>query len=257
MQIPYFSIIMAVQNREDMIAKTLTSIIEQTYENWECIVINDHSTDNTHEVIEKILDNRIVLIDAPKGITGISQVRHFGNQQAKGEYIVVADSDDINYGDRLQVTYDYLQEHPKTDVFYGGMDVLDAETNKIKTRWFQPFNAELLKLIDFIPHPTSVYRIKSYALVEGYDKDFVIAEDYDLWLQFLDAGMTFGYSEQSIIQYLRHSGGISKQKQEQAQKYESSIRKKHGLPIEVDKKKLLQLAGTALRTHLQKKWAVS
>ena len=251
---PYFSIVMAVQNREDLVSEAITSIIEQTYENWELIAVDDHSADNTLDVLKSFKDKRMRVFKAPKHITGISQVRNFGNKKTQADIIVVADSDDYNYSHRLQVMYDYFEENSETDVFYGNIDVFDIETNDIHPRWFQPFVGELLGEIDFIPHPASAYKRNSYLKVEGYDSKFLIAEDWDLWLQFYEAEMKFGWTKEPLIRYRKHKSGISQKSINRRKLFERMVKKKHGLSEEKLTDVIIKLASPELRdTYLKKR----
>lgn len=239
---PYFSIVMPVKNRESMVGETIESILAQTLKDWELIVINDHSTDGTRKVVQTFKDPRIRVYDLPEGKTGISTGRDFGNEKAKGKIIVVADSDDTSYPNRLKVTHDYFETHPETDVWYGNIDKEYVENGKIETRWFQPFNGELLKQINYIPNTASAYRKTAYESVEGYDPNLVVAEDYDLWLQFLETGKTFGFLEKPVTKYRDHQGNITKEQSAIKEKQKFQMKRKHGLPEQIDRDKVHKLA---------------
>ena len=192
------SIVMPVKNREDMVSDAIDSVLEQTYQDWELIIVDDHSTDKTKDVINGFKDKRIKLYSAPKNITGVGAVRKYGNTKVKADIIVIADSDDINYPNRLEITNKYF-EAGNIDILYGNIDMWHVQTNKIETRWFQPFNAELLREYDFIPNAASAYTREAYESVEGYDASLILGEDYDLWLQMLDRGKRFGFVDEPFV----------------------------------------------------------
>ena len=160
----------------------------------------------------------------------------------KPEFIVVQDSDDISYPNRLQITHEYFETVPETEVFYGNIVINKKETQEKRTRWFQPFNKELLKQVDYIPHPASAYKKSAYDSVKGYDSELKIGSDYDLFLQFLDANKKFGFVDQILTEYRIHSGNISVGKVGTLKEYEHKIKEKHGLPKEIDKTLIKKLA---------------
>ena len=88
------SIILATQNNEQTIFSTIKSILNQSYNNFELIIINDFSTDKTKQIIQSFNDNRIIYIENQKNI-GRSKSRNLGIKKAKGEFIAIMDGDDI------------------------------------------------------------------------------------------------------------------------------------------------------------------
>jgi len=236
---PYFSIVMPVKNGENVIAEAIDTIIEQFYENWELIVVNDHSADKTADIVREYKDARIKLFDLPEAETGISSGRDFGNKKAKADIIVVADADDWNYANRLQDTIDYFYAHPDTDVFYGNIDLYYEDTKELKTRWFQNFDAELLKHINFIPNVGTAYKKDAYFSVSGYDKSLDMSEDYDLWLQFLEAGKKFGCVNKSFVKVRMHASSIRGKNPNTLREVINIVRKKHELEVSEDQIKKL------------------
>lgn len=226
---PYLSVVMPVQNGEKVIADAVTTIIEQTYENWELVVVNDHSTDATESVVNGFKDPRIRLLALPEGETGIAEGRRFGNERARGDVIVVADSDDWNYKERLQKTHEYFESHPDADVFYSNVDLYYEDADSLETRWFQPFDGELLRHINYIPNPASAYKKSAYKKTTGYDVGLRMSEDYDLWLAFLEHGAVFGYVSDSLVRMRRHGGSIRIEKAKEHKTWIEQVRKKHGL----------------------------
>lgn len=95
------SIIIPLYNKEASIARTLESVLAQTYDNWECVIVNDGSTDNSEDVIRPYLSNRIRCINKPNG--GVSSARNRGVLESKGKWILYLDSDDILLPDGLEI----------------------------------------------------------------------------------------------------------------------------------------------------------
>jgi glycosyltransferase involved in cell wall biosynthesis len=110
---PLISIIIPSYNRENLIREALDSIIEQTYTNWECIVIDDRSTDGTDAILKEYSnrDNRFIVISKPLELKqGASVSKNLGLQLARGEYIQFLDSDDILAENKLEKQFDALKK---------------------------------------------------------------------------------------------------------------------------------------------------
>lgn len=104
------SIIIPVYNQEKYLSETLQSVINQTYSNWECILINDGSTDGSVGIINEYLtqDNRFYLINSEN--KGVSEARNFGLEKAKGSFIQFLDSDDVLAPDKLSLSIEAIQK---------------------------------------------------------------------------------------------------------------------------------------------------
>lgn len=104
-EVPLVSIIIPVFNREELIAETINSVLDQTYTNWECIVVDDGSTDQSQEVLEKYCENdsRMKYYQRPDfKIKGASSCRNYGFEKSKGEFIQFLDSDDLLSKNKLE-----------------------------------------------------------------------------------------------------------------------------------------------------------
>jgi len=136
-----FSVIIPVYNRESLVGDAIESVLNQTYSNWEAILINDGSTDNSLEVLRKYekLDSRIKVIDKENG--GVSSARNCGLDVAKGDYIVFCDSDDLLSQDELLTLNKYINEYGRIDIFCFGI-IFDFE----KRISVPPYSYELNKV---------------------------------------------------------------------------------------------------------------
>lgn len=222
---------MPTYNRAEMIRAAIESVINQTFQNWELIVIDDHGQDKTHQVVKNFRDPRIKYCYLTKD-KGPGAARDFGIRKAQGEIIVLADSDDINYPNRLALTYDYFQKNPDVNIVYGRSDRLDIKTGKISPRPTCEFNKELLKTYNFISNVTTAFKKEAYLKTKGYDPKIQTSEDYDLWLTFLEAGFNFGFIDKPLVLQRIHSGGLTaKTDFEKRKKNLAYVREKHHLPI--------------------------
>lgn len=235
------SVVMPVYNREEFINQAIDSYLKQSMSDFEMILVDDFSEDNTYSILESYAnkDNRIKIYRLDRN-NGVAKARHIGNQKANGEIIVIADSDDIAYPNRLEIINNAFNDKPETDVFYSNMDILNAETGEVKPRFFQPYNKELLYYINFIPNPSASYKKEQYFKVNGYRPEQKIGEDYDLWLQFADADCKFNYSQESTVRATMHPGSIRVQKQTEHRRFINMVRQRHNCPTpKIDKVKQL------------------
>jgi len=209
------SCVMPCRNRDDIIGETIQSIVNQTYKNWELIIIDDHSdpSDKTDKVIKKFADKRIKFyrLDDKYG-KAISSARNFGNMLASGEYIALQDSDDLSYNYRFEMTLEAFEKY-KADVVYGDMDFWYPETGEVKKRTgnfaARDFSIKDFKKIDFIPNSASSYK-KVLAVDFPYNTFFRVAEDYDFFSRLVKYKYKFHFVNKSFIKYRVHEKSITK-----------------------------------------------
>lgn len=115
MQKPFFSVIIPAYNLEKYIAVTLQSVLDQTFQDFEIIIVNDGSTDETVSIIQSFHDSRIHLVSQSNG--GVSRARNTGMQQALGSYIAFLDGDDYWYPEHLSLSADFFNSHPEILVY--------------------------------------------------------------------------------------------------------------------------------------------
>jgi len=231
MTVPKISIIMPVKNRQKEIVEAIRSVIDQTFQDWELLVIDDRSTDKTAQVVKTFENPRIKYFYLAKG-TGPGAGRDFGIRKAQGEIIVLADSDDINYPERLSLTDDYFQRNPDLDIVYGRSERLEVKTGKISSRPTCDFDRILLKAYNFISNVTAAFKKEPYLKTSGYDQKIKTSEDYDLWLTFLEAGFHFGFIDKSLVLQKIHPESLtSKTDFKERKKNLAYVRQKHHLAV--------------------------
>lgn len=204
------SFVMPVKNRENLVGETIQTIIGQSLTDWELIIVDDHSTDKTAEVIESFKDERIKLYFLPERLKGAASARNFGNCLASSGLILVTDSDDLYYKERAEITRQYFQDNPRTNLFYAHAEVWEMEKNIRRERRipFTPFDIEKFKEVDFIPHSTVAYRKKDILEIP-YNPLFTFAEDYDVVSRFVVFGKKIGYLDKKIMTQRVHAGRMS------------------------------------------------
>lgn len=125
------SIVVPLYNKEKYIRKTIDYILNQTYQDFEIIVVNDGSTDNSVAEVEKIQDSRIRLVSQKNA--GVSAARNLGIQKAKGEFIAFLDADDVWDKDYLLIQFELTQKYPECDVFAMNYEFMNIKGKKTRT----------------------------------------------------------------------------------------------------------------------------
>lgn len=182
------SVILPVYNSERYLVQCLDSIVNQTLTDMEIICIDDKSTDNSLQILEKYAqkDSRILIIKNEVNL-GIVESRNKGLDLAKGEFIAVMDSDDIAELIRFEIQVDFLSKNPNIGVC--GSQI--QKFGKVKRKINVPLTSEQVKAClcfnSCIMHPTAMLRadlINKYNL--RYDKNYTTSHDYDFWTRCID-----------------------------------------------------------------------
>lgn len=191
---PLISIIMATFNCEDTLCTAIESIIMQTYQNWEFVICDDCSTDNTWNILQEYK------IKYPEKFTLIrnnvnSKLPYSLNQclnHSKGKYVARMDADDISLPERLEKQLKYLEEHSEYDVVGCSMIRFD-ESGDYDTYYAveEPNKFTLLKEVPYC-HATIMMRKRAYDAINGYtvSKRTERGQDLDLWFRFYEARFT-------------------------------------------------------------------
>ncbi len=184
--LPYFSIIVPTYNRAAFIHKTITSLLNQTFRDFEILLIDDGSTDNTKEIISSLNDFRIKYFYKTNQERGAA--RNFGAKHAKGEYLNFFDSDDLAYPYHLQKAFELIQKNNAICVFHLGYDVKDISGNII-SKQIKIHNIKEQLLSNNPISCNSVFIKKELFNKYKFNEDRKLSgsEDYLLWLQLSSA----------------------------------------------------------------------
>lgn len=176
-----FSIVIPTYNRGEFIAKVINSLLNQTYENFEILVIDDGSTDSTAEVVKKIKDERVCYYYKENGERGAA--RNYGAQKATGDYINFFDSDDLAYPNHLDVAFRVIQQYNNPPVFHLGFDIKNPQGEIIRTPdKIYDINKQLIN--GNVLSCNGVFLRKDIAEKHPFneDRELSASEDYLLWL---------------------------------------------------------------------------
>lgn len=214
------SVIMSNYNTpEEYLRASIESVLNQTYKNFEFIIIDDCSTDNSLEIINSYKDKRVIVIKNDEN-SGITKSLNRGLSIAKGEFIARMDADDLCLPERFEKQVCYLQEHPDTIVCGTGVELIgdwqERHSNKFICREIP--EQELFKIYLLfgnypnIVHPSAMFNNK--LLIEHnikYDERFPVAQDYKMWVTCCNYGECVNL-EETLLYYRVHGGAVSSSK---------------------------------------------
>jgi glycosyltransferase involved in cell wall biosynthesis len=218
------SIIMPCHNAETTIAEALESVLNQTLNRFELIIVDDGSTDSTREIIRSFKDRRIVLIEHRHDFI---ESLNLGMRRASGKYIARMDADDVMLPERLQTQYDYMQAHPEIDLLAAGMQFF-GESDYLYNPPEGALTLADMTAVNRIAHPTVMIRRESLKkLPELYRKKYPYAEDYDLWMRMIEAGMTLYNIPHIVLRYRMSDRQITSLHREEQEQSGARIRKRY------------------------------
>ena len=184
---PVVSIVMAAHNEDICISVAIQSIIDQTFGNWEFIIVDDCSSDRTDEIVREFQknDGRIKLIANNVNI-GLAASLNRGIASAKGKYIARMDADDVSYPDRLRLQKVFLDNNSDVSVVGGNADLIYENGNRIRSTSMPESHDSIKNVIvrmNPMIHPSVMYRRTFIERMGGYDERLRRKQDYDLWLR--------------------------------------------------------------------------
>ncbi len=183
MDTPFFSIITPSFNRARFLPGTIKSVLQQTFENFEYIIIDDASDDNTKEIVDSFNDNRLVYYRNEKNIErGAS--RNKGIEISKGKYICFLDSDDAFCPNHLQVFYDFIVNDSSPAMLFTNSFLVEGNTERVEKIVPKLDCQNILKyLLVYTPNPARVCIERSILNEFRFDDTIPGLEDIDLWLR--------------------------------------------------------------------------
>lgn len=227
---PLISIIMPAYNAEKTISESIESVLKQTYQNWELLVVNDGSKDNTSSVVKLFNNARIKLIEQVNG--GVANARNNGIRQAQGEYIAFLDSDDLWLDEKLERQITFYQHNSEFGLVYTDKKCFyERIEDAFYCKYKEPINIDddYLRLLthDYIATLTVMTKKEVLDKIGTFDTELFGTEDWDLWIR-IAKDYKIGYIVQDLAYYREHSAGISKNR-ERHLKEEWKVIEKHVL----------------------------
>lgn len=223
------SVIMSVYNTpEKYLKESINSILQQSLDNFEFIIVDDGSNEKTKNILRSYEDSRIKILNNVQNM-GLTKSLNIALQHAKGKYIARMDSDDVAMPQRLLHQFDYMENHLAAAVL--GCYTKGIGTNRIgKQHWTSNIEVNKIRLLfnnHGIVHPTAFFR-KSFLDNEKivYDESILKAQDYAMWIAITKAGGEIHILPEVQLEYRVHDGQISMSKREEQDYFKNVIIKR-------------------------------
>jgi teichuronic acid biosynthesis glycosyltransferase TuaG len=210
-----FSVIIPVYNVSTYIERSLKSVFAQSYQDFEIIVIDDGSTDDTAEQVHRFSD-QAKLHYVRQDNAGPAAARNTGMKVATGQFIAFLDADDLWHPQKLEAHLRRLHNSPRMGMSFNWFEVLYGypEGKRVKP-WFAPPNQSTLHWIDFLERnwtgTSSTVVVRAECLKDrcGFDARFKTGEDYHLWLEIAKAGWEIGFIPEILTVYRKRPSSLT------------------------------------------------
>lgn len=209
---PDVTVLIPCFNGDQWLRKAIESVLSQTFQNYELILVDDGSTDSTLDIIRRYsdLDERIVVIEKPH--TDVSDSLNAGLAKANGTWVARLDQDDVCAPTRLSEQVSFVSDHPDV-VFLGSAFIrIDEHGREVKQHGYPASHRRLMvnleRLKGFCPHSTAFFRLDLARSVGGYRACLNNANDHDLWLRLASHGSLACLSA-PLVQCRGHSRQMS------------------------------------------------
>jgi len=217
---PFFSVIIPVYNAAETLQQTLDSVSNQTFTDFEVVIVNDGSKDNSLEIIKQWISNNpkleINLISQRN--QGLGASRNIAIKNAKGDYLAFLDADDIWKKRKLKRCHNFLKYDPKTDVLYHQVISMGLRKSRVRSSYPLKNIEELfVKGNPIIPSATVVNKIVFEDREFSTKPDFHGAEDFYLWIELLADDADFQFINRPLTLY-RETNGMSTRLDEHLEK---------------------------------------
>lgn len=215
--IPYY-------NDRAFLRDSIESVLNQTYETFELILLDHASTDDSAQIAKSYIDQRIKHISLPKNLgAGGGVLLNEFLYVAKGNYLKLFCADDVMHPDCLSTFVDYMESNPQIDVVFGNVQYIDQYTKNLKADWFtnrryfniNDKNSEMLQKFaackSFLPYIGSFVRKNAFEHVE-LNKTFIMVFDMSIWVGMLLNGRNFAFLDEIVAFYRIHKNQVSSAK---------------------------------------------
>ena len=231
---PLVTVITPLFNAQDFIGETIESVLDQTYQNWEMIIVDDCSTDNSRDIVKKYeaKESRIKLIELEKNFGGPARPRNVGLDISKGDYLAFLDADDVWLKNKLQVQINEMLvnnlDFTSTDSKFIDDNSIDTIINKHKIIIFFKKIKRKATLSDVIKgsfiSTSSAIVSKNFISKFDENKDFIGVEDMYLWMKILnEKNVRYKYIRDKLIKYRVSSTSLSERGVNQKQAIKANL----------------------------------
>lgn len=210
---PKVTVLMAVYNGERYLHEAVESILNQSFVDFEFVIVEDGSKDNTWQILSEYAaqDSRIRLVRNPENM-GLAKSLNKGLRVARGEYIARQDADDVSLPDRLVKQVSVLDAQPQVVLVSGNIDLIDTDGRV----WHQPRRTASPRLIAWFllfynylgGHSQVMFRREPVIQIGGYAETYPYSQDYELWLRLAGTG-EIAILQDVLLRYRTHSDSIT------------------------------------------------
>ena len=209
---PLVSVVISCFNAERWLNEAVNSVLTQTFSDFELILVDDGSTDNTWDSIEIFRANDRRVVGLRKANTGLTASLNTALGLARGKWIARMDADDICEPTRLEEQVGFAAAHPEVILLGSGFTEIDSSGKTIKTHRYPKHHAALVWHLEhmarFFPHSSAFFRLSEALRVKGYNTRFQRAQDWRLWLDLSTVG-SMACLRRPLVRIRKHSGQIS------------------------------------------------
>lgn len=204
---PILTVLMTVRNGEPYLHEAVASILNQTYNNFRFLILDNASTDNSRKVIRAFKDPRIDLVELPEDI-GQTAALNRGLQTIDTPWIARMDADDVSLPQRLELQMAYLDRHPEVVLLGTGVRLIDGRGQVMGDRRVLVADVDLRWLILIggggFAHSSAVFATAAVAQAGGYPTQYRYSQDYALWCHLVDLGRVANIPQRLV--YVRRHG---------------------------------------------------
>ena len=212
---PFFTVVIPTYNRAEKLKYTVCSVLKQTYSDFELLVMDDGSSDHTKAVVSSFADRRICY-EWAQNSGGPATPRNRGISAASAPWITFLDADDIWYETRLAEVAEAIARQPEVDVFCHNELLNTIGSDSKSLLQYGPFERDFYRILLTQGNrlSTSAVTIRTDFLLRhqlrfNQSRDYVIVEDYDLWLHLANSGAQFCFLNSVLGEYIMENDNIS------------------------------------------------
>ena len=205
--VPLFSIYIPAFNSEKYIKECIESVLSQSFQDFELIIVNDGSTDNTHHILNGFTDNKLIKIITTEN-KGIGHASNMGVSSSRGEFIVQLDSDDTLEPNALLELANFLSKNPTFECIYTNHNLINENGELIGAGWSPNYFDRYENLVGMcVPH-LRAFRRSLYHKTIGFNENILNAVDYDFFLKISNL-VTINHLDLSLYNYRIHRSQTS------------------------------------------------
>lgn len=211
---PKLTVLMTVYNGEKYLKECIDSVLNQTFKDFEFLIIDDCSTDRSKDIIRSYKDDRICFIENEKNLSQVKSL-NIGLSYARGAYVARMDQDDVMMNDRLEKQVHFLDNRPDVSIVGTWGEAMDEGgrvfiKSHIATR-FEEIIGRMLFSGFILMHPSVVFRKDAVIRAGKFDESFSFSEDFELWARLLLKGHRIENIPEYLIRYRCHKKSSSRQ----------------------------------------------